>query len=106
MDDGVLAEGGCPNEVEDRLSVDGEAGLSIADHHAPVDVDPEEVTHVALLRLAVSTLLALAGEHREDMVAWCELGHTLPNALHDAARRVISLERNGFIRQLGLVLGV
>lgn len=86
MDDGVLAEGGCPNEVEDGLPVDGEAGLPVADHHAAVDVDPEEVTHVALLGFAVGTLLALAGEHREDMVAWCELGHTLPNALHDAAR--------------------
>ena len=84
MDDGVLAEGGCPDKVENRLPIDGEARLAIADHHTSVDVDPEEVTHVALLWLAVSTLLALAGEHREDMVAWCEVGHTLSNAFHNA----------------------
>ena len=49
MDDGVLAEGGCPDKVENRLPIDGEARLAIADHHTSVDVDPEEVTHVALL---------------------------------------------------------
>lgn len=91
MDDGVLAEGGRPDEVEDGLPADGEAGLTVADHHAAVDVDPEEVAHVALLRLAVGALLALAGEHREDVVAWRELGHALSDALHDAATKSGSL---------------
>lgn len=105
MDDSVLAEGGCANKVENRLPVDGEAGLSVADHHASVDIDPEEVTHVALLWLAVGTLLALTSEHREDMVARRELGHTLADALHDAASKD-SLDGDLLIRQLELVLSI
>ena len=49
MDDGVLAEGGGPDEVENRLRVECEARLPIADHHATIHVDPEEITKVALL---------------------------------------------------------
>lgn len=91
MDDGVLAEGGCANKVEDGLPLDGESGLAVADHDAAVNVDPEEVTHVALLRFAVITLLALSGEHREDMVARREFGHTLSHTLHNAVSKKIVL---------------
>ena len=44
MDHGVLTEGGGADEVEDRFPIDGEAGLSVADHDTTVHVDPEEVT--------------------------------------------------------------
>jgi hypothetical protein len=49
MDHGVLTKGGGPNEMEDRFPIDREAGLSVADHHATIHVDSEEVTQVALL---------------------------------------------------------
>lgn len=71
MDDSVLAEGGGPDEVIYRLSVDRKPRLAIADHHSPVGVDPQKVAHVALLGPAVSAFLALAGEHREDVVSRC-----------------------------------
>jgi hypothetical protein len=49
MDHGVLTKGGGPNKMEDRFPIDGEAGLSVADHHATIHVDPEKITQVALL---------------------------------------------------------
>jgi hypothetical protein len=39
----------------------------------------------------VITLLALAGEHREDMVARREFGHTLSHTLHNAVSKKIVL---------------
>jgi hypothetical protein len=85
VDDGVLAERGRPDEVEDRFPSDAEARLAVADHDASVHVDPEEVAHVALLRLAVGALPALAREHREDVVARGQIGHAFSHALHDPA---------------------
>jgi hypothetical protein len=40
MDNGVFTEGGGPNEMEDRFPIDGEAGLSVADHHTTIHIDP------------------------------------------------------------------
>lgn len=83
MHDGVLAEGGGPNEVIDRLPIDWKPWLAIANHDTPVSVDPEQITHVALRWLAVGTLLALPSEHRKDMVTRGDVSHTLSNTLYD-----------------------
>ena len=87
MDHGVLTEGGGTDEVKDRFPVDLEAGLSVTDHDTTVHVDPEEVTQVALLRLAMGTFLALTSEDWEDMVTRHKLCHTLSDALDNAVRK-------------------
>ena len=90
MDDGVFAEGGGADEVIDRLPVDGKPRLAVVEHNASVGIDPEEVTHVALRRFAVSALLALAGEDREDVVARLQVGHTLADTLHNSDIQTIT----------------
>jgi hypothetical protein len=96
MDHGVLTEGGGPDKMEDRFPIDGEAGLSVPNHHTTIHIDPEKITQVALLRLAVGTLLAFASEDREDMVTRHQLGHTLSDALNNAVRKISFVE--GVIR--------
>jgi hypothetical protein len=41
----------------------------------------------------MGTLLALTGEHWEDMVTWHELGHALSNTLNNAERKTAFVER-------------
>ena len=67
------------------LSFYREPGFSISEHHTSVSVDSQEITHVALLRLAVEAIPALPGEHGQDMVSWLDGCHTLANALHNSA---------------------
>lgn len=83
MDHGVLTEGGSPDEVENRLPVDREPRFSVVQHDSAVGVYPKEITHIALLRFAVPTVLALPGKHGKNMVARLEIGYALPNTLHD-----------------------
>ena len=84
MDDGVLADRGGAEEVVHRLpSPGGEPGLAVADHGATVGVDAEEVAQVALLRQAVPAVAALAGEHRQHVVAGGKLRHPLAHTLHN-----------------------
>lgn len=85
MHDSVLAEGRSPDEMVNGLPVDGKAWFAITNHHTPVSVDPEQITHVALCWLAVGTLLALPSEHRENMVTRGKISHTLSNTLHNTA---------------------
>lgn len=65
-----------------RLAANREARLAIPDHHTSVGVDPEQITHVALRRLAMWAFLALPGEHREDVVTRGNICHALSNTLH------------------------
>ena len=71
------------------LSILGEPRLFVADHSASVSVDSQEITHVALLRLAVAALPALARENGEDMVSRLKFRDALANALDDSSARVV-----------------
>ena len=79
MNNSLFTEGGCCDKMVNGLSVDRESWLAIIEHHSPVSVDSQKVTHVTLLWLAVSTLLALPGEYRKNMVTGFEVCHTLTN---------------------------
>ena len=84
MEDRVLAEGGGSQEMVDGLTVDGEPRLPITNHHSSVCVYSEEIAHVAVFGLAVSTFPAFSRENREDVVPRSKIGDTLPHALHNS----------------------
>lgn len=83
MDDGVLAERRGAEEVVHWLPSCGEPCLAVADHGTAVGVYAEEVAQVALLRQAVPAVAALAGEHRQHVVAGGKLRHPLAHTLHN-----------------------
>lgn len=68
----------------DRLPVFGESCLAVAYHDPSVRIYPEEITHVALRGLAVSTLSAFPGEDREDMVSRSKISHTFSHTLYNS----------------------
>jgi hypothetical protein len=84
MDNSVFTKCGGANKVVNGLSIFGESRLAIIKHNTPVSINPEEVTHVALLRFTVATLLALPSEDRENMVSWFEISYALAYALHNS----------------------
>jgi hypothetical protein len=84
MDNSVFTKCGGANKVVNRLSIYGEPRLAIIKHNAPVSINPEEVTHVALLRLTVATFLALPSKDRENMVSWFEISYALAYTLHNS----------------------
>ena len=84
MDNGEFAKCGCAEKVVDGLSINEEACLAVVEHHPPVGIYPEEITHVALLRFTMATLSAFPGENGQDVVARLEISHTLTHTLHNS----------------------
>jgi hypothetical protein len=74
MGNSVFTKCGGANKVVNGLSI----------YNTPVSINPEEVTHVALLRLTVATFLALPSKDRENMVSWFEISYALAYTLHNS----------------------
>lgn len=51
------------------------------------EIDPKEVTHVAIIGTTVGAFSALPGEHWQGVVPRSQVGHPLAHALHDAEKQ-------------------
>ena len=77
----TITEDRGPDEDEPQFPADCEVWWLSTYQHAQVNID-----HVEVTKIIVSTFLALANEHWQDMVIWHELGHALFIALNNVAR--------------------
>ncbi|KVI04865.1 hypothetical protein Ccrd_016809 [Cynara cardunculus var. scolymus] len=83
MNHGVFAKRRSSNEMENRFSLDRKPRLLIMNHDSPIGVDPQEIAHITLFGLTVSTFLAFSGENRKNMVSRLKISHSFPNTLHN-----------------------
>ena len=92
----VFTKGRNPNKMVNGLSINRKSRLAIIEHHASVSVYPQEVTHVALLLLAMSTLPTFPSEDKKHMVTRFKVCHTFTDTLNNPKipkwpeRRVLS----------------
>lgn len=85
VDNRVLAEGRCVEEMEYRLApvLAPEPNFPIARHLLPHRIDPKVLAHVRVRTAAWNTVAALSMKDRNHMITLFQIGYTFTDALND-----------------------